>query len=51
MEEQDDFTRGYLEANEAIENKLPGYQDYSQGESEWDKGWNARLEIEQSKNE
>lgn len=40
----DDFTRGYMDADEAIRYKLPGYRDYSQGNTEWDKGWNKRIE-------
>lgn len=42
----DDFTRGWEDADEAIKNRLPGYRDYSQGMSDWDRGWNARIDLE-----
>ncbi len=44
-----DYLYGWTCADEAIRYKLPGYQDYSQGLTEWDKGWNARLDTERNK--
>jgi len=41
----DAYTQGWHDADEAIQHKLPGYQDYSQGTSEWDLGWNARMSF------
>jgi hypothetical protein len=40
----DRYTKGWQDADEAIRYKLPGYQSYSQGTTDWDKGWNARLD-------
>jgi primosomal protein N' len=40
------FQEGWDEADEAIKHQLPGYKDFSQGETEWDKGWNSRLSFE-----
>jgi hypothetical protein len=42
----DDYTAGWLAADEAIQFKLPGHKDFSQGDSEWDRGWNARIWME-----
>jgi len=41
-----DYVRGWMEADEAIQHKLPGYRDFSQGDTDWDRGWNARIEQE-----
>lgn len=40
----DDYTLGWWRAHYAIQEGRS--VDYSQGDAEWDKGWNARLDIE-----
>lgn len=44
---RDEYTRGWEEADEAIHHKLPGHKDFSQGDHDWDRGWNTRLEQEE----
>jgi hypothetical protein len=39
----DEFTEGWAAADEAIKFQLPGYQDLSSGDTDWDRGWNARM--------
>ena len=39
----DEYALGWLAADEAIRLNLLG-QDYSQGDTKWDRGWNARLD-------
>jgi hypothetical protein len=34
----DEYTQGWIDADEAIQHKLSGYRDYSQGNTDWDKG-------------
>lgn len=45
----DEFTQGWIDADEQIQRKLKGERitglDYSQGNTKWDNGWNARLEM------
>lgn len=43
MDRFDNFTAGWVDANEAIKHHLPGYRDFSQGDTAWDRGWNARM--------
>jgi hypothetical protein len=49
-EQLDNYTKGWADADEQIRRKLNGERvtglDYSQGDSDWDKGWNARLDLE-----
>lgn len=40
---------GWKAAEEAIIHRLPGHKDYSQGDTPWDDGWNARIEQEKRK--
>jgi hypothetical protein len=42
----DNYTIGWLDADEAIQHNLPGCKDYSQGDTDWDKGWNNRIESQ-----
>ena len=44
----DDYTQGWMDADEAIRYNLPGCNDYSQGLTDWDKGWNARMDIKRN---
>lgn len=43
------YTTGWKAADEAIQYKLCGYQDYSQGLMDWDRGWNARQDQERER--
>ena len=44
----DRFTHGWIDADYAIKHKCLGHKDYSQGQGDWDKGWNARLDEERN---
>jgi hypothetical protein len=39
----DEYARGWAESDEAIKHRLAGWMTYSQGESDWDRGWNERI--------
>ncbi len=41
--EPDDQAEGWASADETVKHNLPG-QDFSQGLTAWDKGWNARMD-------
>jgi hypothetical protein len=43
-EVEDEYTRGWRDAHEAITQRK--VVDYSQGDTDWDRGWNHRLEQE-----
>lgn len=45
MRSEDEYTRGWFDADRAITLGLSG-QDLSQGDTEWDRGWNTRIEME-----
>lgn len=44
-----DYLTGWTESDEAIRNSLPGAMSRSQGNTDWDRGWNARIDKQEDK--
>lgn len=42
---EDLYTMGWKDADLAIRACLPGHRTCSQGDTEWDRGWNARVNL------
>lgn len=46
MDEMDEYAQGWIAADDALRDGDCYGLDYSQGTSEWDRGWNDRLAQE-----